>query len=314
MCSAQIKAIVIVQRDRIGDTISNQGRPYNEAMNSLPPKHPPIPTQIVIDDDDDSSSNLPPAPEPAAVSPSIPEPPILPRNLPLVDEIDLRQCFTFDKIASPQSMQGMVIGKEELNVLCGRATQSFDDATNQTYCNRHGGTMSNNVSPNNSPMRTAAYKACPCCRRYIETFDHPVSPGSVETSSTVEQQLQQQRLQGPKRRSNSDNMDVDDDSEEYGTWNLQRSVLTSTMGSSLMSLFSGGFDELNQEEEEQFNMAAPPLVQGDKLQHYTITETIVQGWLYKKGSGNDIWGRRWWKPRWVTLAVSISDSSLVCVN
>ena len=38
--------------------------------------------------------------------------------------------------------------------------------------------------------------------------------------------------------------------------------------------------------------------------NYKVKETIVQGWLHKKGTGNDFLGMRWWKPRWVTLAVS----------
>ena len=288
-------------------------------MNSPPPLHPPIPTQIVIDDDE---KECPRSPQQQKTTTT---PAIIPRNLPLVDEIDLRQCFTFDKLPSPASMQGMVIGKEELNVICGRATQSFDDAANQTYCSDHGGSRSNN---NVTPVRRKGeFKACPCCRRYIENFE-PVSPGSVETSSTIEQQkqhLQQQQkqlqVQGDdtlqKSNSTDDNMDVDVDeinnstsTETFGSWNLQRSMLTSTMGSSLLSLFNtgvencGALEDFNTHQEEEFNMTAPPLAQGDKIQHYTITETIVQGWLYKKGSGNDIWGRRWWKPRWVTLAVS----------
>jgi len=211
-------------------------------------------------------------------------------------------------------MQGMVIGKEELNVICGRATQSFDDVANHTYCSHHGGGGGNNshtinVSPSQSPVRRGDYKACPCCRRYIENFDAPVSPGSVETSSTVEQLQQLQKSNNLSSSDDNMNMDVDQgDIEAYGSWNLQRSMLTSTMGSSLMSLFNGGLDDV---EEEEFNMSAPPLVQGDKVQHYTITETIVQGWLYKKGSGNDIWGRRWWKPRWVTLALAVHTGQTV---
>jgi len=61
-------------------------------------------------------------------------------------------------------------------------------------------------------------------------------------------------------------------------------------------------------------MAAPPLVTGDELQDFTITETIVQGWLYKKGTGGDFSGRRWWKPRWVTLAVSSFELHIMCAK
>eukprot|EP00584_Thalassiosira_punctigera_P001254 CAMPEP_0172526774 /NCGR_PEP_ID=MMETSP1067-20121228/1613_1 /TAXON_ID=265564 ORGANISM="Thalassiosira punctigera, Strain Tpunct2005C2" /NCGR_SAMPLE_ID=MMETSP1067 /ASSEMBLY_ACC=CAM_ASM_000444 /LENGTH=346 /DNA_ID=CAMNT_0013310353 /DNA_START=44 /DNA_END=1084 /DNA_ORIENTATION=- len=58
-------------------------------------------------------------------------------------------------------------------------------------------------------------------------------------------------------------------------------------------------------------MDAPPLVTGDQIENYTITETIVQGWLYKKGTGGDWVGRRWWKPRWVTLALAENQHTIV---
>jgi hypothetical protein len=58
-------------------------------------------------------------------------------------------------------------------------------------------------------------------------------------------------------------------------------------------------------------MSSPPLVAGDRVRDYTISETIVQGWLYKKGTGEDFSGRRWWKPRWVTLAVRFGCSVAV---
>ena len=268
-------------------------------------------------------------------------PPTITRQLPLVDEIDLRQCFLFEGIPSASSMQGMVIGKEELNVMCGhrpRTSLSFDDAVKHhsgstADCNHH-----NVVSPlQSSSLRKGAiigggeFKACPCCSRYIETFDKVAvsSARSIETSTTstvVEQQQQQLRhtTTTPTRSiatSNNGNNDTamevdyveqDKDEEELGSWNLRKSVLTSHVGGSLMSLFNGELVEQSCDaaggvitEEDDFTMAAPPLVRGDKIQHYTITETIVHGWLYKKGSGNDIWGKTWWKPRWVTLAVSI---------
>merc|ERR1719223_1969184 len=58
-------------------------------------------------------------------------------------------------------------------------------------------------------------------------------------------------------------------------------------------------------------MAAPPLTTGDQVQDYTITETIVQGWLYKKGTGGDWAGRRWWKPRWVTLVLAETPDTMI---
>jgi len=57
------------------------------------------------------------------------------------------------------------------------------------------------------------------------------------------------------------------------------------------------------------SLAAPPLAAGDQVREYIVTEAIVQGWLYKKGTGGDWAGRRWWKPRWVTLALAENAST-----
>jgi len=37
---------------------------------------------------------------------------------------------------------------------------------------------------------------------------------------------------------------------------------------------------------------------------YEVKRSLVEGWLYKKGTGNDIFRSRDWKPRWCNLAVS----------
>ena len=37
---------------------------------------------------------------------------------------------------------------------------------------------------------------------------------------------------------------------------------------------------------------------------YTVTNRLVQGWVHKKGSGQDWVGSKAWKPRWAVLSVS----------
>lgn len=37
---------------------------------------------------------------------------------------------------------------------------------------------------------------------------------------------------------------------------------------------------------------------------YTVQSTSVQGWVHKKGTGNDIFGSRAWKSRWATLGTA----------
>ena len=43
---------------------------------------------------------------------------------------------------------------------------------------------------------------------------------------------------------------------------------------------------------------------------YTVKETIMQGWIEKKGSGFDWIGSRAWKKRWAVLVVSLRYKSM----
>lgn len=182
-----------------------------------------------------------------------------PENLPLVDEIDLQQCLVSPRKSwHASAIQGVVIGKKQLELMCNHAK------TNEG---------------------AAGFQACPCCRRFvrvggnnslcdIESGDDAAMKSFVPMSS----------------QAKNENKVVDIKGDESGD------MLTS-LWTSITSI--------------QSPMAAPPLVTGDKIQNYTITETIVQGWLYKKATGDDFSGRRWWKPRWVTLALAESPTTLV---
>lgn len=44
---------------------------------------------------------------------------------------------------------------------------------------------------------------------------------------------------------------------------------------------------------------------------YEIKRSLAEGWLYKKGTGNDIFRSRSWKPRWVNLVVSFGSLSFI---
>ena len=159
-----------------------------------------------------------------------------PQSLPLVDEIDLRQC-----LAVPASrrraaaIQGVVIGKGRLEGLCRSAA----------------------AGASSSPGGVA--RACPCCRRFLpgevgdDVREGPATPAAAAAAGGSDRRPSPAPAPAPAL-----------------------AVVPS----------------------------APPLAAGDRVREYTVTEAIVQGWLHKKGTGGDWAGRRWWKPRWVTLAVS----------
>ena len=182
-----------------------------------------------------------------------------PENLPLVDEIDLQQCLVSPRKSwHASAIQGVVIGKKQLELMCNHSK------TNEG---------------------AAGFQACPCCRRFvrvggnnslcdIESGDDAAMKSFVPMSS----------------QAKNENKVVDVKGDESGD------MLTS-LWTSITSI--------------QSPKAAPPLVTGDKIQNYTITETIVQGWLYKKATGDDFSGRRWWKPRWVTLALAENPTTIV---
>ena len=157
------------------------------------------------------------------------------RNLPLVDEIDLQQCLISPQLRqyNAAAIQGVVIGKKELEVICNASVGSTIDGIGNTKSNGHP-------------------QACPCCRRYINSISTP--PAS------------------PERRKNT---------------TIETNANESTTLSALVDAV------VNMQPTIIQPMAAPPLINGDQIQQWTVVETRAQGWLYKKGSGADFSGQRW---------------------
>ena len=60
-------------------------------------------------------------------------------------------------------------------------------------------------------------------------------------------------------------------------------------------------DESNGDMDEAGRMMPGILAEGEA---YHIKKVVVQGWVYKKGTGMDWIGSRAWKARWACLAVS----------
>lgn len=191
------------------------------SISSMIPKH------IIIKHDDESAIEI-------SDSSDIKN---IPRNLPLVDEIDLQQCLISpSRQYHAAAIQGVVIGKEELQVICNASVGSTIDGMG-------GGS---NTKANGHPQ------ACPCCRRYINSTSTP--PAS------------------PERRNNT-------------------TIETNANESTTLSSFVEAV--VNMQPTIMQPMAAPPLVDGDQIQEWTVVETRAQGWLYKKGSGADFSGQRW---------------------
>ena len=185
-----------------------------------------IPKHIIIKHDDDESA--------ISNNNNIKN---IPRNLPLVDEIDLQQCLISpSRQYHASAIQGVVIGKEELEVICNASVGSTIDGI--------GGV--GNTKSNGHPQ------ACPCCRRYIinSTSTPPASP----------------------ERTNNTTIETKNES--------------TTLSSFVEAV-------VNMQPTIMQPMAAPPLVDGDQIQEWTVVETRAQGWLYKKGSGSDFSGQRW---------------------
>jgi len=240
------------------------------------PMMPPIPRHIIIKHGDDQDDTIEISSNGADSNNSEPS---FSKNLPLVDEIDLMQCLIFPSQPSRASaIQGVVIGKEHLDVICKATGRG-------TVC---GGATGSNNGRN-------SFQACPCCRRFIQRD----TPGDIECGDDA-------AMKPPPTNASS----------EQSALSHHDGIATSSLsekegGATLTSLMQAAVTTLTLQPSLMEPMEAPPLVSGDRLKNYTIAETIVQGWLYKKGTGGDFSGRRWWKPRWVTLALAESSDTIV---
>ena len=68
------------------------------------------------------------------------------------------------------------------------------------------------------------------------------------------------------------------------------------------SLFDGDSDECSADLDDEDHMMPGLLNQGVS---YTVQNVLVQGWVSKKGTGQDLFASRAWKTRWAVLSVSI---------
>mmetsp|Transcript_15391 Transcript_15391/g.32563 ORF Transcript_15391/g.32563 Transcript_15391/m.32563 type:complete len:561 (+) Transcript_15391:412-2094(+) len=302
--------------------------------STMPPLMPPIPRHIIIKhEEDEVNKNASNNGSSRTVGAPV-------NTLPLVDEIDLQQCLISpSKPYNASAIQGIVIGKEQLEVIC-RSTAVGGNTNNSSGSGSNGAMMRDTVFPScghtsttqlimecglgigsshnsggggaetidgknhsQSSNNNNSFQACPCCRRFIQLG----SLGDIQSGDC------QEALMRRIKTTTSNHEDMMDSESDEGkvmtapeTGEAEYTTLTSLVQAAVTTLklqpSSLGITQA---------MAAPPLTAGDQLKDYTITETIVQGWLYKKGTGGDWAGRRWWKPRWVTLALANNPSSIV---
>lgn len=67
------------------------------------------------------------------------------------------------------------------------------------------------------------------------------------------------------------------------------------------SLFDVDSDEGSADLDDEDHMMPGLLNEGVS---YTIQNVLVQGWVSKKGTGQDLFASRAWKTRWAVLSVS----------
>jgi hypothetical protein len=106
--------------------------------------------------------------------------------------------------------------------------------------------------------------ACPCCRSYVDCTHQKNDP----------------RLTSPSHGENDSSINA----------------LTSFVD----GLWSNPKDDHNASTKS--NQTSPSST--TKALGYTVKRQILEGWLYKKGTGNDLFGSTYWKPRWCSLVVS----------
>jgi hypothetical protein len=63
--------------------------------------------------------------------------------------------------------------------------------------------------------------------------------------------------------------------------------------------FDDGHEDIMTEEEDDY---LPGVL--DSGVEYRFKRVLAEGWVNKKGTGNDWLGSRGWKPRWARLVVS----------
>lgn len=90
-----------------------------------------------------------------------------------------------------------------------------------------------------------------------------------------------------------------------------------TSSNSLTSLVQSIFSSESKLEPELESSAKAvnkeALSSSSSIVEYTVTHTFMETWLYKKGSGRDVFGSTHWKPRWCQLVLATVPNYLMPV-
>jgi hypothetical protein len=115
--------------------------------------------------------------------------------------------------------------------------------------------------------------ACPCCNRSRGSFDDRLTLNEPQRLYKRSHQPEKEKLPSLISKSREDDDDDDDDNE------FDNDLLPGTLSSGV---------------------------------NYSPTTVIAEGWVHKKGTGNDWLGSRSWKARYAKLVVSVSTCYVAC--
>mmetsp|Transcript_14746 Transcript_14746/g.17167 ORF Transcript_14746/g.17167 Transcript_14746/m.17167 type:complete len:498 (-) Transcript_14746:2092-3585(-) len=134
-----------------------------------------------------------------------------------------------------------------------------------------GSNISSIQRPMSSKNKNTKLIACPCCRSYVDD----------------EQFKKHQRF--PK--SWNHNSEDEDEDEDY---DKNKNAFTSLMD----NIWSDSSSPSRKKEQQVSSQVMP------KSLEYKVKTCIFEGWLHKKGTGNDLFGSTSWKPRWCSLVMA----------
>jgi hypothetical protein len=155
---------------------------------------------------------------------------------------------------------------------------------------------------------------CACCKSYVRCKDHSTNNNKYNKNLIASHVL------GASQKNDNDDDDCcaghgegqkTDDTSKSSFSALFESLLWPSGGAAGAmtsagehqqqvgsTKMRGDHDKSNIQQESHHGPSSPTDFS------YTVVKCLMESWLHKKGSGNDVFGSTSWKPRWCQLVVS----------
>jgi len=166
---------------------------------------------------------------------------------------------------------------------------------------------SNNITRIKRQQQPPMNVPCPCCKAYVHCQRQPQKDKNLLASNpdaNVSTNSLTSLVQSIFFHTSTED-DDDNDNDQHSKANTNAHDATAALEERQRYNYSPKPKQLHHPEINTPSSSSATLLHvPQQPEGYTVIKCLMETWLYKKGSGKDVFGSTYWKPRWCQLVLA----------